>query len=448
MSELKLAFIPIARPTFDLDFARQKSEMARRHLLQEQGLALFGPDDLVSDASSVNEVVGELAAQPLDLLVLFQATFADSSMATTLAGAIDAPILLWAVPEPHTAGRLRLNSLCGINLAGHALTRQNRDYNYVFTHPEDTQALDDIKVHARAGRARRLLKAARLGRVGENPAGFETCLADPVALKERFGLDLVQFDLEEHIFPQVRERAPEQTQEVIDQLAQRVEGLDKLEPEATRATIGTYLALREIAERNQLQGFAVRCWPEFFTQLGCAACGAMSLLSDEMRACSCEADVNGTITQLALQWLSDQPAFGSDIVSIDEGKDAFVLWHCGLAPLSMADPQAIKRATIHSNRQLPLLMEFPLKPGRVTVARLSESSGDYRLVVGGGEMLRGPQSFSGTSGLLKFDRPARDVLDTIMAQGLEHHISITYGDYQDELLSLAKYLKLPLVHLN
>jgi L-fucose isomerase-like protein len=38
-------------------------------------------------------------------------------------------------------------------------------------------------------------------------------------------------------------------------------------------------------------------------------------------------------------------------------------------------------------------MEFPLKPGRVTMARLSEASGEYRLVVGGGEMIRAPLSF-------------------------------------------------------
>ena len=62
------------------------------------------------------------------------------------------------------------------------------------------------------------------------------------------------------------------------------------------------------------------------------------MLSDEQIPCSCEADINGTITQLILQWLSGQPAFGSDLVSMDFDEDLTVLWHCGLAPLSMADP--------------------------------------------------------------------------------------------------------------
>jgi L-fucose isomerase-like protein len=135
--------------------------------------------------------------------------------------------------------------------------------------------------------------------------------------------------------------------------------------------------------------------------------------------------VNGTITQMILQGVSGGPAFGTDLVIADVEDDTIVFWHCGLAPLSMADPDVEPRGTVHSNRKLPLLMEFPLKPGRVTVARLSESKGaGYRLVVGRGEMLACPNSFSGTSGY-----------------------SITYGDCYDSLLDLAEVLQLPVVRL-
>jgi hypothetical protein len=81
------------------------------------------------------------------------------------------------------------------------------------------------------------------------------------------------------------------------------------------------------------------------------------------------------------------------------------------------------------------------------VARLSEATGDYRLVVGGGEMLRAPMSFSGTSGVLRFDRPATEVLDRLLGEGLEHHVSLTYGDHVPALLALAKMLDLPVLCL-
>jgi L-fucose isomerase-like protein len=171
------------------------------------------------------------------------------------------------------------------------------------------------------------------------------------------------------------------------------------------------------------------------------------MLTDEMTPCACEADVNGTVTGLMLQGLSGEPAFGTDIVGWDLERDETVLWHCGLAPLSMCDPDFRPRTTVHSNRKKPLLMEFPLKRGRVTIARLSQATGEYRLVVGAGEMQVAPMSYTGTSGVLKFDRPAREVLDTIMQEGLDHHISLTYGDHLDALLALAKLLELPVLRL-
>jgi L-fucose isomerase-like protein len=175
----------------------------------------------------------------------------------------------------------------------------------------------------------------------------------------------------------------------------------------------------------------------------------MSMMTDSGIPSSCEVDVNGTITQMALQALSGEPAFGADVVAVDDERDGLVVWHCGLAPLSMADADAEVRpqAALHSNRKLPLLMEFPLKPGRVTVARLSEATGSYRLVIGSAEMLRAPKSFSGTSGVLKFERPAAAILDTILSEGLEHHISLTYGDHTIALMTLAKMLELPVLHL-
>jgi L-fucose isomerase-like protein len=173
----------------------------------------------------------------------------------------------------------------------------------------------------------------------------------------------------------------------------------------------------------------------------------MSMLSDEQIPCSCEADVNGTITQLILQWLSGEPAFGSDFVSVDLENNTGILWHCGLAPLSMADPISQPKGTIHSNRQLPLLMEFPLKPGNITIARISQASGELRLVAGEAEMISAPKSFSGTSGVIRFQRHVGEVLDTILGEGLEHHISLTYGDHLYSLLALAEMLEIPILRL-
>jgi L-fucose isomerase-like protein len=139
-----------------------------RSQLEATGVQLTGPAALVTNIEETRTVALALADNPPDLLLIFQATFADSTMVLELAHSIEAPLLLWAVPEARVGGRLRLNSLCGINLAGHGLTRAGYRYDYIYAAPDDSAALVRVQTILQAGRVRRLLKQARLGRVGSS----------------------------------------------------------------------------------------------------------------------------------------------------------------------------------------------------------------------------------------------------------------------------------------
>lgn len=442
MSKLTLGFIPIIRTTFDVPFAQEKTKQAQE-LLQQAGFNLITPYEQVTQLDEAVQTAQELQKHPIDLIIIFQATFADSTMVQAIAEQVpDVFLFLWGVPEPHTGERLRLNSLCGINLGAHALTRKKIPYAYLYVDPTEQGAIEKIQTYARAGKIKRTLQNTRLGRVGENPTGFETCIPNYDLMKTVFGTEIVQFELQDDIFEPMQSISGEQVQNTLTSLQKSVNGIDA-EDTSSQGTIRTYLQLKQIATERAIDGFAVRCWPEFFTEAHCAACGAMSMTSNEMIPSSCEADINGTLTQLILQQLSQSPAFGTDIVSIDAEHDALVVWHCGLAPLEMADDNQMPEATLHSNRQLPLLMQFTLKPGTVTVARISEATGEYRLVIGKADVVRAPMHFSGTSGLLHFEQSAQGILDTIMHEGLEHHISLTYGDYVAELEALAQMLNIP-----
>jgi L-fucose isomerase-like protein len=426
--------------------AAEVAGQARRRLRGE-GWEVSGPEEMLMDMVSAQAVADDLSGQPLDLLLLFQATFADSTMTMALVEAVDVPLLLWALPESLGGGRLRLNSLCGINLSAFSLKEAGRRFRYLYASPEDPAVLPQVESLARAGRALRTLRQARVGVIGQHPDGFDPCHYDAGRLSGLLGVEVVPFELPA-FFERVKSQPAERVEAQLMSLNKTLSNVSELDQKAVRGTLGTLEALRDLSQAEDLGGVAVRCWPEFFTEMGCAACGAMSIMSDDGVPCSCEADVNGTITQMMLQGVSGGPAFGTDLVIADSDEDTIVFWHCGLAPLSMADPDVQPRGTVHSNRKLPLLMEFPLKPGRVTVARLSESkSTGYRLVVGRGEMLARPNSFSGTSGVCRLDSPVQEVLDVIMYEGLEHHYSIAYGDFVGPMLALAEVLQLPVVKL-
>lgn len=453
-----VAFAAIARPTFDVPFAQAMTDAALQQI-EAVGYTIVGPGaTLLMDSTATEQAIIQLATVPFDLLILLQASFADSSMAVQLAEALHTkgvPLLLWATPDARSGGRLRLNSLCGINLAGHALHLREIPYDYLLAQPTDATVLPKIAHLARVGYARRQLAAAHIGLIGEHPVGFDTCAYNADHLAELLGLQVTALPLADTL-----QRAAmvdvEKRKAFVARVGEHAHNLADLDQTALAGTAGVYGALRDLVEAQGLQGIAVRCWPEFFTELGCAACGAMSMLNEEQCPASCEADVNGTVTSLLLQALSGEPAFITDLVSIDAESDTGVLWHCGLAPVSMADPEAPILGTIHSNRKLPLLFEFPLKPGRVTIARLHRvttrntqhaTPNRYQLVIGGGEMVRAPKSFSGTSGVVRFDQSATTVFDTVMRHGLEHHFCITYGDYRAELRTFAGLVGLPILEL-
>jgi L-fucose isomerase-like protein len=441
----RIGVVPLARPTFDVPFA-EAAAAAAFAALDRLDAEIVGPRSLLFDAAAVEAALPQLTARPLDLLLGLQVTFTDATMTVRLAERVGAPLVLWAFPEARTGGRLRLNSLCGVNLAAHALGRAGHGYGWVHGAPDDAAALEEVRAWAEAGRLRSRLQGMRLGLAGQHPDGFDTCRYDAGELRRTFGVEVAPMRLAD-VFA-AAEAVPEaDADRLYAETQAQLGNLDALEQEPLRKSLKTYAALRSIADREGLAGMAVRCWPEFFTEYGCAACGAMAKLNEDGTPAGCEADVYGTLTTVMLRELSGQPCFMADLVDVDPASDTAVLWHCGLAPLSMADAEGPVRATIHSNRRKPLLNEFGLKPGRVTIARVSQAGNRTRLVLAGGEMLRAPLSFSGTSGVVRFDDPAAAVLDRLLEEGLEHHTSFAYGEHRPALRRFARMAGLPVLEL-
>lgn len=442
---LRIGVVAVGRPTFDVPYAESLLAVAMKGL-KSLDADIIGSPELQFDADTVRDNLGALTAKPLDLLLILQVTFTDATMTVELSKSVDAPLVLWSFPEPRSGGRLRLNGFCGINLAGHALGKAGQSFEYIHREADSTEALDEVIALARAGYVRRRLSETRVGVIGEHPAGFDTCAYDKDELKSRFGVETQTLPIGDFIASAAAVEDAE-ADAVRARAAGDLGSLDDLDQESLHKSMKVYVAMRRMADQENLQAMAVRCWPEFFTDFGCAACGPMAFMNQDGTPCGCEADVFGTLSSLMLQWTADEPAFNTDLVDVNVEDDTVVFWHCGQAPISMADPEGPIGPTIHSNRKLPLLNEFALKPGRVTLARLTQAKNEIRLVLGGAEVLRAPPSFSGTSGVARFDKPAGDVLERIMREGLEHHTALVYGEHRPALRRLAGMLDLPVIEL-
>lgn len=457
---IRIGILPLGRPTFDVDYAAGKLS-TMLPAIDRLGADVVGPRELLLEADQTREAIATLQSAGIDKLLLLQVTFTDASMTVKAANQLDAPVLIWAVPEPRTGGRLRLNAFCGLNLASHALGLGGHGFGWLYAEPEDadvdgllagqhpsgqldgTIPVDDTE----EGRALAAsLRKKRIGRVGSHPDGFHTCAYDSRALQLLAGVAVEEIPLGT-LFDEASAASAETVSTLRNRVACQLPGLESLDQESLERSLRLKSALDSLGKSRRLDALALRCWPEAFTEYGGALCGPASMLGSAGIPCACEADVYGALTQLLLQEAAGTPVFLTDLVDVHADDNTGVVWHCGQAPIEMADPDVPPRATIHSNRKMPLLYEFPLRPGRVTLARISQAKGRPKLVLASGEMLRRPNSFSGTSGVVRFDRPADAVLRDVMASGLEHHLCLAYGEYRPALRSFAAALRLPVIEL-
>ncbi|MBB5515244.1 hypothetical protein FHS89_001254 [Rubricella aquisinus] len=456
----KIGILPLGRPTFDVPFAE---EMLAGMLanLDASGHEIIGPRGLLFDADATLTAIGTLKAASPDRVLFLQVTFTDASMAVEAANAFpDTPLAIWAVPEPRLGGRLRLNAFCGLNLASHALGLNHRSFGWLYGPPDSAELaalldggrmagrLDPVKTEARSAAADAAiarLDGRRIGRIGEHPIGFDTCAYDGPDLKSLTGITVDALSLEQ-LFDTARAADGTAVARVRDQAA-TLDGIEDVNQDELDKSLRLKVALDTIRADGGYDAFAIRCWPETFTEYGGAVCGPVAMLGEARVPCACEADVYGAVSQMMLQNAAEAPVFLVDLVDMDLGDDTGVVWHCGQAPISMRDPDIPAEATIHTNRKMPLLYEFPLKPGRVTFLRLSQAHGQVRLVISGGEMLKRDMAFTGTSGVVRFDRDAGRTLQDVIDSGLEHHMALAYGDHRDTLRAMAGALNIPVLEI-
>ncbi len=462
---LTIGVLPLARPTFDVPYAEAMAATAFASL-EAAGFAVKGSRALLFDAAATQAALAGLADDKLDLLLVLQVTFADALMVVEIARAARCPLAVWAFPEPRAGGRLRLNSFCGLNLAAHALGRAGQEFGWLYLSPDASGAAGRVAALARGEKPALLLQpqgpmgdraaarevledlqGTRIGLIGEHPAGFDTCRHDPAEMAKLAGVEVVAFPLA-HLF--ARAKAAAAIPGMLDDWQERageLAGVETLVPGEVRKSLALAAALEEIEQDNGLSALAVRCWPETFTDYGCAICAPMGFLTEDGTPCACEADVFGALTCMILNAVAQEPSWLVDVVDMDAASNTAVVWHCGSAPLSMADDNDVPRAQIHSNRKMALLQEFSLKPGRITVARISQARNEVTMVLAGAEVLRAPKSFTGTSGVVRFDRDAGQVLDNMMGLALEHHVAIVYGEHRPALRALAGEMGIGVVEM-
>ncbi|MFC0236386.1 sulfoquinovose isomerase [Fictibacillus phosphorivorans] len=436
-----IVYIPIGRKTFDLEAGEQYRKQSSEWLNKTYH-TVYEPEEILTSVEDLQQFLETLTNKNIDSIIYQSVTFADGEFIAKVLQYRKEPVVVWSVREPSVGGRLRLNSLTGGNSTSNVLMHHRHPFTFVLGNPDEEQLQKQLSRQIRVNVLVNKLKQLKIGVIGEHPPGFFFSDTDEELLHQKLGVTVQKMDLLK-AFQECVELPEEEWAGAIDRAEQQVIGLNRSDETVKKfAQFSTYV--KKYIEQEDIAALAVRCWPEFFNELGAAACSTLSQFTEDGVVSSCESDIHGAVSMFILQELSggNAPYLG-DLVHVNEPNNSVVFWHCGAGAYSLASPSTGAQSGVHPNRKMGFTMDFGLKAGEVTIFRLGYTPDGYRLLVMKGEALDVPQPFSGTSVEVRLNGDVSETVNALMESGYEPHFAVVYADVAEDLLQLGKQLNIP-----
>jgi L-fucose isomerase-like protein len=422
----------------------------------------YSPDGVIFNLDQAEAITSYFQRQGVDGLIIGALNFGDERSAALIAERMHLPILLFATKEPPVPpgpSKARVSdSYCGTLSISSALYRRRIPFHYagIFL-PDEGSFQTEIETFVRAVAVVKNLRAARLGQVGVRPDTFETVAYDETALIRKFGQSVIHLELSELVAA---------AQSLADDHPQVMLLMDAMRNEVSQVTVAdTWLrkaAKLEIAAsafftRNRLSAMGMQCWPAIQSMWGFSTCALFGRLTGRGMLTACEVDILGSLSML----INYSAALGETIphfidwtIQHREDDNRFLAWHCGNAPVCLADNPAktALRSREDMEGALPAnpedsqagLYQFQVKPGIVTICRLAEFNEEWKLLISSGEIVPSDESLAGTWSWVKV-RDHAHLYRTLVEEGFIHHASMIHGDQVATLKMACKFLNIKAV---
>ena len=451
LRNIKVGYAPLKQPYFDQKWANEIHERSLKLLRGLGGVTLIEPNGTITTEEDAWKAARVFHREDVDL-VLIQCINADSGILTSAIGPnSDAPILVWSTPEPtmHETS-LVANSFCGAMIITSTLRRHNVKYKHLQGFPEDKRFKESLEKAIKVLGSISVLRESKLGLVGYQSPGFHHVSFDEMLLRRTFGVSVQHIDLSE-VFAEAQELTKETVAKEINEIEKEGTRTRSVVEEDFQKTACVSLSMKRLAQKYRIDALAVKCFPEFNELFKLAPCAAMARVTDSRTMAACEGDMIGALTMLVEYYLTENPVFFVDLISLDEKTNTGIVWHCGNAPICMVEGPREARYEQHSilaqATPMGLTREFACKPGSVTCARISELEDGYCIYAIGGEAVKGDATLRGTSMTIRFHQPAEEIGKTLFEEGVENHFAVVYGDIRDQLEDLSKWLGIECVVL-
>lgn len=433
----KVCFIPLTNTFFGFELAENAREKALDALRKLDVELVVPTNKAINTVESALTVCRKCVEADVDLALVFFCSWSNEEVPNTIAMELsDYPILCWSIPSPP-----ELISPCGLIAAASNFKRLGKKFSYILGDINDAKVMNKIYKFAKVSSVAKKLKRAKIGVVGYNCPGMIDTTFNEIEIRA-LGPEVVHLSLAE-LIDRCAAIDEKKALEDADQLIAKVGKVIEPAKNEIVDAVKMYYALREIIEVNKLSAIAVRCWPELREQRKVLPCYGLSRLSDEGIMGVDESDVTGGITQLITYWLTGVPSFNGDLSAIFPEQNVIQLWHCGAASSKLATSWQDIHIRNHAQVGVSVELEFPLKPGRVTLAKLTRPMGGrYSMLIATGNALQVSPRTRGNPANIRLDVPVDRFIDAMVKEGVEHHVILSYGDIKEELTMLCDILNI------
>ena len=458
---LKIGFVGTAISPYyaEEQEVRKNSEVHLKKILENFDVELISfHKTIFSKEDSVE--AENLLKNKVDFLLIQTSSCSSGEQLYPLCN-ISSKIGVWAVPDIEKEGGVKLHSLVStshyLGIIKKTLSERKIKTKWFYNYADTDEFKNKFLITIKSLIAQKKLKQSRIGLIGGISPGFDNMIVDNDKIKQNIGTIIDEATILELV-----DKAKNFKQSIID------EEIKKIKNAATAITVSdddsfnkvtrVYFALKQMREENNWDSLAVQCWSQFQELYGIAPCMAYGWMgSEDGIAVSCEGDVQGAISMLLLNYISNTEKSSTllDLATFDREADAVLMWHCGVSPRHFANEDGIKWVD-HSTLGRKTEKKYGVAGDQVFQAQSSTTTylgnNAERLLVINSEIFNHTnKGYDGTRGWFKETKLNRlnisseNLINTLNMIGHEHHYAVGQGDHSKELLEFAAWNDLKLI---
>lgn len=432
LNQASIGLVCLGRETFDIHTARSLYEEKQAELLTNYKnikWCIYKP--MVIEEEDAVKAVSCFKDEGVDGLIILSGTFHLGHLALILKVKLEVPVLLWTLKElPYDGGKIRLNALCGLNLNASNLYKAGYDdVDYCLDKQPDYHWIKAIIM-------KKNLHEARIGLVGAHAHGFFNLDLCKLTLFQEMNILVDTYTLTGVYNQLIEEKVLSEMKQLINNTFRK----DYVTKNQVNMVIELAAKIKSFMDQNRLHALAIRCWPEFARDYGISPCAAMSILQSQGYILACEGDLEGALTMYLSQTLTKVPPFLADFSQINLEEDYALMWHCGVAPTCLWDKKSERSLDPYFAGGKGVTADFVLKPGVVTLFRIDHGRGKTRIFLATGNVVEMTKELKGTYGKLYLTSHVKDVLESIIVNGIAHHVVMLYGQHDKTISKFAKLM--------